>query len=223
MVSPVKKAQYCPMKTAIRVAIVEDKEPIRQSLAILVDGAEGFTCEATFENAESALDYLPAHCVDVVLMDIDLPGMNGIDCVRQLKELCPQTQFMMCTMYDEDETVFDALKAGANAYILKRSPPHKLLEAITELHEGGAPMSSTIARKIAGSFYVSPSVPNELDLLTPREREILDRLAKGYSHKEVASELVVSPTTIRKHIFNIYQKLQVHSKVAAVNKYLGRT
>lgn len=210
------------MKTSITVAIVEDKEPIRQSLAILVDGAEGFSCQATFENAESAIEYLPSHCVDVVLMDIDLPGMNGIDCVRQLKALCPEMQFMMCTMYDEDETVFDALKAGANAYILKRSPPHKLLEAITELHEGGAPMSSTIARKIAGSFYTSPSATNELDVLTSREREILDRLAKGHSHKEVANELFISPTTVRKHIFNIYEKLQVHSKVEAVNKYLGR-
>ncbi len=211
------------MKTSITVAIVEDKEPIRQSLAILIDGAEGFSCQATFENAESALDYLPNHCVDVVLMDIDLPGMNGIDCVRHLKALCSDTQFMMCTMYDEDETVFDALKAGANAYILKRSPPHKLLEAITELHEGGAPMSSTIARKIAGSFHVSSSTaPTELDVLTPRERDILERLSRGHSHKEVANELFVSPTTVRKHIFNIYQKLQVHSKVEAVNKYLGR-
>jgi DNA-binding NarL/FixJ family response regulator len=210
------------MKTSITVAIVEDKEPIRQSLAILVDGAEGFSCQATFENAESALAYLPSHYVDVVLMDIDLPGMNGIECVRQLKALCPDMQFMMCTMYDEDETVFDALKAGANAYILKRSPPHKLLEAITELHEGGAPMSSTIARKIASSFYTSPSASNELDVLTSREREILDRLAKGHSHKEVANELFISPTTVRKHIFNIYEKLQVHSKIEAVNKYLGR-
>ncbi|MBD2754325.1 response regulator [Spirosoma validum] len=210
------------MKTAITVAIVEDKEPIRQSLAILVDGADGFSCQATFETAEAALEYLPSHCVDVVLMDIDLPGMNGIDCVRHLKLLCPGTQFMMCTMYDEDETVFDALKAGANSYLLKRSPPHKLLEAITELYEGGAPMSSTIARKIASSFHINTSAPNELDVLTPREREILDRLSKGYSHKEVANELFVSPTTVRKHIFNIYEKLQVHSKVEAVNKYLGR-
>jgi DNA-binding NarL/FixJ family response regulator len=210
------------MKIPITVAIVEDKEAIRQSLAILVDGADGFNCQATFETAEAALDYLPAHCVDVVLMDIDLPGMNGIDCVRQLKTLCASTQFMMCTMYDEDETVFEALKAGANSYILKRSPPHKLLEAITELYEGGAPMSSTIARKIASSFHVNTSSPNELDVLTPREREILDRLSKGYSHKEVANELFVSPTTVRKHIFNIYEKLQVHSKVEAVNKYLGR-
>ncbi len=210
------------MKTDITVAIVEDKEPIRQSLAILVDGADGFSCPVTFETAEAAIDYLPSHCVDVVLMDIDLPGMNGIDCVRHLKALCPWMQFMMCTMYDEDETVFDALKAGANSYILKRSPPHKLLEAITELHEGGSPMSSTIARKIAGSFYVGPMVTTELDILTPREREILDRLSKGHSHKEVANELFVSPTTVRKHIFNIYQKLQVHSKIEAVNKYLGR-
>ena len=210
------------MKPTITVAIVEDKEPIRQSLAILVDGADGFSCPATFETAEEALAYLPTRCVDVVLMDIDLPGMNGIECVRLLKPRCPHTQFMMCTMYDEDETVFEALKAGANAYILKRSPPHKLLEAITELHEGGSPMSSTIARKIAGSFYEGPAAPSELDGLTPRERDILDRLAKGYSHKEVAEELFISPTTVRKHIFNIYGKLQVHSKVEAVNKYLGR-
>ncbi|GAB3560297.1 response regulator transcription factor [Spirosoma fluminis] len=210
------------MKLPITVAIVEDQEAIRQSLAILIDGAEGFSCQATFETAEAALAGLPSHCVNVVLMDINLPGMNGIECVRQLKSLCPQTQFMMCTMYDEDETVFDALKAGANAYILKRSPPHKLLEAITELHEGGSPMSSTIARKIASSFHVRSSQPDELTALTPREREILDRLAKGFSHKEVAEELFVSPTTVRKHIFNIYEKLQVHSKIEAVNKYLGR-
>ncbi|GAB3919451.1 response regulator transcription factor [Larkinella terrae] len=210
------------MKTSISVAIVEDKEAIRQSLAILVDGADGFVCRLTFETAEDALDQLAEEPVDVVLMDIDLPGMNGIECVRQLKPRCPQTQFMMCTVYDEDETVFDALKAGATAYILKRSPPHKLLEAITELHEGGAPMSSTIARKIAGSFHVSPTATQELDVLTSREREILDRLAKGHSHKEVANDLFVSPTTVRKHIFNIYEKLQVHSKVEAVNKYLGR-
>lgn len=210
------------MKNPISVAIVEDKEAIRQSLAILVDGADGFVCRQTFETAEEALDQLVRQPVDVVLMDIDLPGMSGIECVRQLKPRCAQTQFMMCTVYDEDETVFEALKAGATAYILKRSPPHKLLEAITELHEGGSPMSSTIARKIAHSFHVGSAAPTELDALTPREREILDRLAKGHSHKEVANELFVSPTTVRKHIFNIYEKLQVHSKVEAVNKYLGR-
>ena len=210
------------MKSIITVAIVEDKEPIRQSLAILVGGTEGFSCQSTYETAETALADLPQNCVDVVLMDIDLPGMNGIECVRQLRPSCPDTQFMMCTMYDEDETVFEALKAGANAYILKRSPPHKLLEAITELHEGGSPMSSTIARKIALSFHTDPSAPSELDVLTPREREILEKLSKGHSHKEVATELFVSPTTVRKHIFNIYEKLQVHSKVEAVNKFLGR-
>ena len=210
------------MKPAITVAIVEDQEAIRQSLAILVGGADGFSCRATFETAEAALLELPGYCVDVVLMDVNLPGMDGIECIRQLKPLCPQTQFMMCTMYDEDETVFEALKAGANAYILKRSPPHKLLEAINELHEGGAPMSSTIARKVASSFHAGSAADVSLATLTPREREILDRLAKGYSHKEVAEELFVSPSTVRKHIFNIYEKLQVHSKVEAVNKYLGR-
>lgn len=210
------------MKSTITVAVVEDKEPIRQSLAILVGGTEGFSCQSTYETAEAALADLPQNCVDVVLMDIDLPGMNGIECVRQLRPSCPDTQFMMCTMYDEDETVFEALKAGANAYILKRSPPHKLLEAITELHEGGSPMSSTIARKIALSFHKDTSAPSELDVLTPREREILEKLSKGHSHKEVAVELFISPTTVRKHIFNIYEKLQVHSKVEAVNKFLGR-
>ncbi len=210
------------MKTNITVAIVEDKEPIRQSLAILVGGTEGFSCHATYETAEAALLDLPSNCVDVVLMDIDLPGMNGIECVRQLRPTCPDTQFMMCTMYDEDETVFEALKAGANAYILKRSPPHKLLEAITELHEGSSPMSSTIARKIALSFHKDTSAPSELDVLTPREREILEKLSKGHSHKEVAFELFISRTTVRNHIFNIYEKLQVHFKVKAVNKFLDR-
>ncbi|CCH53941.1 Transcriptional regulatory protein uhpA [Fibrisoma limi BUZ 3] len=206
----------------ITVAIVEDKDEIRQSLSILIGGADGFVCRAAYATAEDALVDLPGHPVDIVLMDIGLPGMNGIDCVRQLKPLCPRTQFMMCTAYDEDELVFEALKAGANSYILKRSAPHKLLEAISELHQGGSPMSSTIARKIVGSFYQAPVKSSELDVLTSREREILDRLSKGYSHKEVADELFISPTTVRKHIFNIYEKLQVHSKVEAVNKYLGR-
>jgi DNA-binding NarL/FixJ family response regulator len=214
-------AQVCPMNPPITVAIVEDKDEIRQSLAILVNGAEGFACQGTYASAEDALDDLPVRPVDVVLMDIDLPGLNGIECVRQLKPRCPAMQFMICTVYDEDETVFEALKAGANSYILKRSAPHKLLEAIAELHEGGSPMSSSIARKIVGSFQAVAPSP-EVDALTARERQILDRLAKGYSHREVADELFISPTTVRKHIFNIYEKLQVHSKIEAVNKYLGR-
>jgi DNA-binding NarL/FixJ family response regulator len=210
------------MKIPITVAIVDGNEPIRQSLAILVDGAEGFRVQATFEDAESALAYLPPHCVDVVLIDIDLPGMNGIDCVRKLKDLCPNIRVMMCTMYDEDETVFDALKVGANSYILKRSPLYKLLEAIIELHEGGAPMSSTIARKTADSFSVNTTTPNKLDVLTPREREILDRLSKGYSHKEVANGLFISSPMVRKHIFTIYQKLQLQSQADTLNRQPGR-
>lgn len=211
------------MNAAISVAIVEDQDDIRQSLAILIGGAPGYFLQATYPTAEAALADLPAQPVDVVLMDINLPGLNGIEAVRQLKPRCPATQFMMCTVYDEDEPVFDALKAGANSFILKRTPPHKLLEAIAELHAGGAPMSSSIARRIAGSFRADPPAPSdELAALTPRERQILDRLAQGHSHKEVAEELFVAPTTVRKHIFNIYEKLQVHSKMAAVNKYLGR-
>ncbi|UYZ63494.1 response regulator [Hymenobacter weizhouensis] len=211
------------MNHVISVAIVEDKDDIRQSLAILIGGAPGFVCQATYATAEAALAELPAAPPDIVLMDIDLPGINGIEAVRQLKPQCPATQFMMCTVYDEDEPVFDALKAGANGFILKRTPPHRLLEALAELHDGGSPMSSSIARKIVGSFQAHPAAAaDELAALTAREREILDRLARGYSHKEVADELVVAPTTVRKHIFNIYEKLQVHSKIAAVNKYLGR-
>ena len=215
------------MNMPIIVAIVEDKDDIRQSLAILVNGADGFVCKQTYVNAEDALDDLTRYPVDVVLMDIDLPGMNGIECVRLLKPRQPDMQFMMCTIYDEEEKVFEALKAGANSFILKRSSPARLLDAIRELHDGGSPMSSSIARKVVGSFFNIPAPVEaerntELDVLTTREREILGRLSKGYSHKEVAEELFVSPTTVRKHIFNIYEKLQVHSKVAAVNKYLGR-
>ena len=212
------------MNSPIRVAIVEDQDDIRQSLAILIGGAPGFVCQATYPAAEPALAALPAAPPDVVLMDINLPGLSGIEAVRRLRPQCPATQFMMCTVYDEDEPVFEALKAGAQSYILKRTPPHQLLQAIAELHEGGAPMSSSIARKIVGSFQAPPAggPAAALAALTPRERQILDRLAKGHSHKEVAEELFVAPTTVRKHIYNLYEKLQVHSKVAAVNKYLGR-
>ena len=139
------------MNPVISVAIVEDQDDIRQSLAILIGGAPGYCLQAAYPTAEAALAELPARPVDVVLMDINLPGLNGIEAVRQLKPQCPATQFMMCTVYDEDEPVFDALKAGANSFILKRTPPHKLLEAILELHQGGAPISSSIARRIAGS------------------------------------------------------------------------
>ena len=210
------------MNASIQVAVVEDKPEIRQSLAILIDGSGGFACRQAYPTAEAALADLPAHPADVVLMDIDLPGMNGIDCVRQLRPLCPQTQFMMCTIYDEEETVFEALKAGANAYILKRSPPHKLLEAILELHQGGSPMSSSIARKLVGTFQATAPLAPQVQQLTAREREILEKLSKGFSHKEVADALFISPTTVRKHIFNIYEKLQVHSKIEAVNLYLSR-
>lgn len=142
------------MNSLISVAIVEDRRDIRESLAILIDGAPGFTCPLTYATAEEAVEVIPSCPPDVVLMDIDLPGINGIEAVRQLKPLCPRTQFMMCTVYDEDEPVFEALKAGANGFILKRTPPHRLLEAIAELHEGGSPMSSSIARKIVGSLQM---------------------------------------------------------------------
>lgn len=180
-----------------------------------------FLCAGVFSNAEDAVEKIPELLPDVVLMDIGLPGMNGIDAVKKLKPKCPGVEFMMCTIYDEDEKVFEALEAGANSYILKRSQPKELIAAIKDLHEGGSPMSSDIARKVVQRFHKKKSIREEYGI-TPREEEILGLLSKGLIYKEVADKLFISVKTMKKHIYNIYEKLHVHSKVEAVNKYLGQ-
>jgi DNA-binding NarL/FixJ family response regulator len=205
----------------IKVAIVEDTDIIRDSLSMLVRGSEGFTLVAVYGNAEDALAELPVLSPDVVLMDIGLPGITGIECVRQLKPGNPQIQFLMCTIFEDDENIFEALKAGATGYILKKTPPVKILESLTELYNGGSPMSGQIARRVI-EVMQKPKVKDEVALLSTREREILELLAKGFRYKEISDKLFISTATVRTHIHNIYEKLQVQSRTDALNKVFPR-
>ena len=202
----------------IRVAIVEDDNDIRQSFEAIIGSAPGYACLKTYDNAEAAVADIPALKPDVVIMDIHLPGMSGIDAVRILKEEMPSVQIAMCTVYEDDEHIFNALRAGASGYLLKRTTPDKLLEAVSDLHQGGSPMSSEIARRVVASFRKATAPPPELAALTPREKEILDLLAKGYLYKEIAAELFISIETVKRHIHNIYEKLHVQTRTEALNK-----
>jgi DNA-binding NarL/FixJ family response regulator len=206
----------------IKVAIVEDNEKIREGLAALIDGSEGFQCSAACETAEEALRHLPAYHPDVVLMDIQLPKMSGIECVARLKDQNSDTQFMMLTVYEDDEKVFKSILAGATGYILKRTPPAELLEAIRNLHEGGSPMSDQIARKVVQAFQQMGKSSKETENLSERELEILSYLSKGYQDKEIAEHFFLSIKTVRTHLRNIYQKLHVRSRTEAVLMYLKK-
>lgn len=199
----------------IQVALVEDHAEIREGLKYIINQAGGFSC-TTFATAEEALSAVNPAQSDVVLMDINLPGMSGIECTRLLHERYPALPIMMCTAYEDDESIFHALSNGAKGYILKRAAGEILIEAIRDLFHGGSPMSSTIARKVVDSFQRRKNdAPSDL---TERELEILDLLAQGYRNKQIAEKLFLSPHTIRTHIYNIYEKLQVNNRVEAVNK-----
>ena len=205
----------------IQVVIIEDIIEIREGLQMLINGSDGFSCTTTFAAAEPAIESLPSLNPDVVLMDIHLPGMNGIEAVRKLKPVCRTTQFIMSTVYEDDENIFESLKAGASGYLLKKTAPSKILDAIVEVHNGGSPMSSQIARKVIASFQQKNSI-DDADLLTPKEKEILKQLAKGLRYKEIADEMKISIETVRSHARNIYEKLQVQSRTEALNKVYGR-
>ena len=203
------------------VMIVEDNKSLQLLLENIIKDNDFCFCAGVCSSAEEALVAVPDLLPDVVLMDIGLPGMDGIECVRKLKPLCPGVEFMMCTIYDEDEKVFDALEAGANSYILKSTGPEEMLAAIADLSNGGSPMSSDIARKVVQSFQRKRNVKKEFGI-TPREEDVLKLLAKGLLYKEVADQLGISVKTMKKHIYNIYEKMHVHSKVEAINKFLGQ-
>jgi DNA-binding NarL/FixJ family response regulator len=206
----------------ITVSIVEDMVHIRESIKILLNESEACACISSYKTGEAALKELPELQPDIVLMDIGLPGMDGIACIKKLKPLCAKTQFMVCTVHDEDEKVFDAITAGANAYIVKGSNSNILVAALVELHNGGSPMSSDIARKLVHQFQkISGSLPLTTTL-TAKEKEIIELLAKGLTYQDAANHIFISPKTIKKHIYNIYEKLQVGSRTEAVNKYFGR-
>lgn len=202
----------------IRVAVVEDQKQTREMLAALINADERFKCVGTYETAEDAIETLSQQNTDVVLVDIHLPASSGIDCVRALKQRFPSVQFVMCTSLEDSDSIFNALQAGATGYITKATPSAKIIEAIADAHNGGSPMSSQIARKVI-SFFHQPARPNtELNKLSTREQEILNHLAKGYRYKEIATTMFISVETVRKHIHNIYDKLQVNSRMDAVNK-----
>ena len=199
----------------INVAIIEDTDEIRESLQVLINGTEGFKCEKVYENATNAIKELPLLLPDVVLMDINMPGMSGIECVLILKDKMPTTQFMMVTVFDDEDSIFNAIKAGASGYILKNTSPTKILEAIFEIYNGGSPMSAGIARCVIDSMQKKK---NTTDMLTERELGVLNLLSKGFFYKEIASELDISLQTVKRHIQNIYRKLHVQNKVEALNK-----
>lgn len=201
----------------IRVAVIEDIPNYRNALQVLLNGSEGFECVAAFENAETAHKELPALQPDIALVDINLPGMNGIELVNFIRSALPSTLCMMCTAYDEDEKVFNALEAGAHGYILKSTSPSKLLEAIIDLKNGGSPMSNEIARKVV-TVFKRKSNP-QLAQLSAREKEVLELLVEGLLYKEIATSLTISIETVKRHCFNIYQKLHVSNRSEAINKY----
>jgi len=206
----------------IKVSIVEDDNRIRESLAVLIDGGENIRCISSYATAEEAVEKIPTRKPDVVLMDINLPKMSGIECVRKLKTLLPKLQILMLTMYEDDDLVFQSLMAGASGYLVKRTSPAELLQAIEEVHSGASPMSGKIARTVVEYFQRLQSASPQEENLSKREQEILDLLVKGYRYKEIADALSISFETVRSHLKNIYDKMHVHSRTEAVVKYLRR-
>jgi len=204
----------------IKVAIVDDDEGIRSSLSALIRRASGFRLAGEYANAETALQDIPKHPPDVVLMDINLPGMKGYDCVRQLKAGNPAIQFLMLTVYEDSESLFKSLRAGASGYLLKRTASARLLEAIRDVYEGGSPMTPQLARRVVQFFSDPRSEGSSLARLTPAEKEFLDQLAKGYAYKEIADRMSISIDTVRSYVRTVYEKLHVHSRTEAVVKYL---
>jgi RNA polymerase sigma factor (sigma-70 family) len=209
----------------ISVSIVEDNDQLRGTLAKVIGRAPGFRFASDYRSAEDALADLPKVKPDVVLMDINLPGMNGVECVRQLKTLVPATEVMMLTVYEDTENIFNALAAGASGYMLKRTSSKELIEAIHEVKRGGSPMTTHIARKVAQSFQKSSGqqrAANELSELSEREQQVLDLLSQGLIYKEIADKLSISYETVHTYIRRIYEKLQVRTRTEAVAKFLQR-
>ncbi len=201
----------------IRVAIVEDTESFRKGIAAMLDQADGFECVAKFSSAEDAVNQMMDYKPDVVLMDIGLPKMSGIEAIRALKAITPSTRILMLTIIEEDEKIFSALEAGASGYLLKSTPPEKILEAIRDVQNGGSAMSAQVARRVI-EYFQKPTPPEETLDLTTREKELLNYLAKGYTYKEIGNKLFISEHTVRTHIHHIYDKLHVRNRTEAIQK-----
>lgn len=206
----------------ISVSIVDDEKSLCESIATFLDGSPGFRCVSIFGSAEAALKRLPDDHPDVVLMDINMAGMNGIECVSRLKAMAPQIQIVMLTVYDDADQIFKALAAGATGYLLKRNDPEELLQAIRDVQAGGSPMSNSIARKVVASFQKAGQGGEKRVPLSPREQAVLDCLAQGLAYKQIGDQLGISINTIRTHLRHIYEKLHVQSRTEAVAKYLRR-
>jgi len=206
----------------ITVSIVEDNDQLRATLARVLGRADGFRFVSEYANAEDALARLPEERPDVVLMDINLPGMNGVECVHQLKQIAPKIQVIMLTVYEDTENIFNALAAGATGYMLKRTPRAELLDAIHEVHQGGSPMTAHIARKVIQSFNRPIASPDPTECLSEREQQVLDCLSHGFLYKEIAEKLAISYETVHTYIRRIYEKLQVRTRTEAVAKFLRR-
>lgn len=205
-----------------RISIVEDDRDLREAMSLMIQFTDNYELVCTFQDAEEALEKAKEIEVDAVLMDINLPGDSGIECVKKWKSIFPKVLFLMCTSYEDDDKIFQSLKAGASGYILKTDGPVKIINALNELFEGGSPMTSSIARKVVASFSHVDIHNANVTILTIREKEILDALSRGRMNKEVAFELDISIGTVRKHIQHIYEKLHVNTRVEAVNLYLKR-
>ncbi|MBT5706826.1 MAG: response regulator transcription factor [Verrucomicrobia bacterium] len=206
----------------IRVCLVEDDSRVRDGLTMLIDGSPGYRVINGYPRGELALKSLPEDRADVVLMDIKMPGINGIECVRQLKRLLPDVNIIMLTTYEDEDLLFESLRAGAVSYLLKRTPPAKILEAIADVHHGYSSLTGKMARLLVQFFQNSKPEADGIEKLSEREREILDRVAKGLRNKEIGVALSVSENTIRSHLRNIYEKLQVASRAEAVAKYMEK-
>ena len=204
----------------IRVAIVDDDEGIRSSLATLIRRSPAFRLSGDYPDAETALAEIPRDPPDVVLMDINLPGMKGVECVQQLKAALPAVQFLMLTVYEDSDSLFNSLKAGASGYLLKRTASARLLEAIHDVHAGGSPMTPQLARRVVQFFSRPGKGESPVANLTPGERDFLDQLSNGYAYKEIADRMNISIDTVRSYVRTVYEKLHVHSRTEAVVKYL---
>ena len=204
----------------IRVALVEDDPGIRSSLVSLIRRAPALRLVGEYPDAETALKEIPSRPPDVVLMDISLPGLNGVECVRQLKRGLPSVQFLMLTVYEDSDSLFNSLKAGASGYLLKRTASARLLEAIQEVHAGGSPMTPQVARRVVQFFSRASGDDLPMSRLTAGEKEFLGQLAKGYAYKEIAERMDISIDTVRSYVRTVYDKLHVHSRTEAVVKYL---
>lgn len=206
----------------IKVSIVEDDAKLRETVVRYFAGQSGFRCVKAYANAEAALTDIPLHLPDVVLMDINLPGINGIECVSRLRKVAPTVKIIMLTVFEEGEQIFQALTAGAFGYLVKSNRPAKILEAIREVYAGGSPMSGHIARKVVQSFQAHAAANTDTESLTAREMEVLQGLSRGHPYKEIAGELGISLSTVRTYIQRIYEKLHVHSQTEAVMKFARR-